>query len=309
MTLLELAVLALLAAVWGGSFLFIRVAVPELGPLPLVLGRVAIAGVLLALLAAARRQPVALRRHWRALLVLGAVNAALPFTLISAAELHLTASLAAVLNATVPMWAALLGVGMLGERLTAKRGAGLLLGVAGVAILVGWSPLPRTLATGASVAAMLVATASYAYAGIYTRRRLAGVPAPTLALGQQLGAAAWLAVPAAATLPGHAPGRAAIGALLALGVLSTAVAYVLYFWLLERVGPTRTTTVTYVIPVFGTAWGTLFLGERAGAGTFVGLAAILASVVLVNDLRLSGRRRTAPAPEPEPERSAGRRAA
>ena len=129
------------------------------------------------------RGAVALRPHWRALLVLGAVNAALPFTLISAAELHLTASLAAVLNATVPMWAALLGVGMLGERLTAKRGAGLLLGVAGVGVLVGGSPLPRTLATVASVAAVLVATASYAYAGIYTRRRLARVSAPTLALG------------------------------------------------------------------------------------------------------------------------------
>ena len=93
--------------------------------------------------------------------------------------------------------------------------------------------------------------------------------------------------------------------MLALGVLSTAVAYVLYFWLLERVGPTRTTTVTYVIPVFGTAWGVLFLGERVGAGTFAGLAAILASVVLVNDLRLPGRRGAAP----EPERTEGRRAA
>jgi drug/metabolite transporter (DMT)-like permease len=304
MTLLELAVLVLLAAVWGGSFLFIRVAVPDLGPLPLVLGRVAIAALLLGALAAARRQPLSLRRHWRALLVLGATNAALPFTLISAAELHLTASLASVLNATVPLFAAALGVAY-GERMTAKRGAGLLLGVAGVAILVGWSPLPRNLATAASVAAMLVATLSYAFAGVYARRRLVGVPAPTLALGQQLGAAAWLAIPAVATLPDQLPSRAALGALLALGVLSTAVAYLLYFWLLERVGATRTPTVTYLIPVFGTAWGATFLGERVGAGTFAGLAAILASMVLVNDLRLPGRRGAAPAPE----RSEGRRAA
>src|SRR5690348_15326347 len=119
MTPLDLAALALLAAVWGGSFLFIRVAVPELGPLPLVLARVAIAGVLLALLAAARRQPAwaGIRRHWRPILVVGAVNAAIPFSLISAAELHLTASLASVLNATVPLATALLGAAWTRERI------------------------------------------------------------------------------------------------------------------------------------------------------------------------------------------------
>jgi drug/metabolite transporter (DMT)-like permease len=297
MTPLELAVLALLAAVWGGSFLFIRVAVPELGPLPLVLLRVTIAGTLLAALAAARRQAVwgGIRRHWRPILVLGATNAALPFSLIAAGELRLTASLASVLNATVPLATALLAAAWTGERITAKRGAGLLLGVAGVAVLVGWSALPRTLATAASVAAMLGATLSYAFAGLWTRHRLSGIPAPTLALGQQLAAAAWLAVPAAATFPAHAPSRAALGALLALATVSTAAAYLLWFWLIARVGPTRTASVTYLIPVFGATWGALFLGERLTGGMLAGLAAILASVVLVNDLRLP-RARDAGAP-------------
>jgi drug/metabolite transporter (DMT)-like permease len=306
MTPRELATLVLLAAVWGGSFLFIRVAVPELGPFPLVLGRVAIAGVLLAALAAARRQPVwaGIRRHWRPILVLGAANAALPFSLISAAELHLTASLASVLNATVPLATALLGAAWARERISAKRGAGLLLGVVGVAVLVGWSPLPRTLATVASVAAMLGATVSYAFAALWTRRRLAGVSAPTLALGQQLGAAAWLAVPAAATLPAHAPSPAAMGALLALGTLSTAAAYLLWFWLMARVGATRTASVTYLVPVFGTTWGALFLGERLGGGMLAGLAVILASVVLVNDIRLPRRRAAAAPAGATPERRA-----
>ena len=293
MTLLELAVLVLLAAVWGGSFLFIRVAVPELGPAPLVLARVAIAGALLALLAVARRQSPwgGIRRHRRALLVLGLTNAALPFSLIAAAELHITASLASVLNATVPLATALLGAAWTGERIGAKRGAGLLLGVAGVAVLVGWSALPSSLATWASVAALLGATVSYAFAGLWARHRLAGVPSPTLALGQQVAAVAWLAIPGAATLPARLPSSSALGALLALAVVSTAAAYLLWFWLLARVGPTRTASVTYLIPVFGATWGALFLGERFSGGMLAGLAAILGSVVLVNDLRLPGRRR------------------
>lgn len=287
----DLAALLVLAALWGGSFLFIRVAAPALGPFPLAAGRVAIAALVLWLGFVVLGRPTGVRAHWRPLLVLGALNAAIPFVLIGAAELHLTASLAAMLNATVPMWAAAFAALWLGERVTRKRAAGLLAGVVGVSVLVGWSPIALTTATVLSVLASLVATASYALAGIWAKKRLAGVPGSTLALGQQLGAAAWLLVPTAATLPQAEPTRPALLALLALALLSTTVAYLIYFHLLAAVGPTRTTTVTYLLPVFGTAWGALFLDEPVTRGMIAGLLLVLGSVVLVNDVRLPLRRR------------------
>jgi drug/metabolite transporter (DMT)-like permease len=147
---------------------------------------------------------------------------------------------------------------------------------------------------------MLLATACYALSGIYTKKRLSGVPSPTLALGQQAGAAAWLLVPALWQLPHAHPTGLAMWALLGLAVLGTALAYPLYFHLIASVGPTNTTTVTYLIPLFGTVWGALFLGERITPGMLVGLAMILGSVLLVNEVRVLGlagrlRRRTASA--------------
>jgi drug/metabolite transporter (DMT)-like permease len=285
---LELAALFALAALWGGSFLFIRVAVPALGPLPLAAGRVALAAVLLGAAAIAGGRGLALHMHARHLLVLGGVNAALPFALVGFAELKLTASLAAMLNATVPMFAALLGAVWLRERISGGRAAGLLLGVVGVGVLLGWSPVPLDGGTLLGVGAMLVAACCYAIAGIYTKRNLAGVPAVSLALGQQLAATAWLAAPAVWQLPDARFTTAAVTSLVALAVLCTAVAYLLYFFLIARVGPTRTTTVTYLIPVFGTLWGVLFLDEPVTRGMVAGLACILASVVLVNGVSLRG---------------------
>jgi drug/metabolite transporter (DMT)-like permease len=286
----ELAALVALAAVWGGSFLFIRVAAPVLGPMPLVAGRVTFAALLLWLGLRARGDRPAIRAHFGRLLVLGALNAALPFTLIAFAELQLTASFAALLNATVPLWGALFGVLWLGERVTTRRAAGLLLGVVGVAVLVGWSPIDLSARTLLAIAATLVATASYASAGVYTKKRLAGVPGPTLALGQQVGAATWLCVPALWRLPQAQVTPAAALALAALVVLSTVFAYLLYFHLLASVGPTKVTTTAYLLPVFGMLWGALFLGEPLTRGMFAGLACILVSVLIVNDVRL-GRAR------------------
>ena len=287
MRLKDLAALLGLAAVWGGSFLFIRIAAPTLGPFPLVAGRVVLGGLVLWAGLAAFGQRVDLRAHWRKLLVLGALNAAIPFALIATAELRLTASLAAMLNATVPFWAALFGMIWLGERIDTRRAIGLVLGVIGVGILVGWSPMNMTTGTVLSIAAMLVATCCYALSGVYTKRELSGVPGPTLALGQQVGATAWLIAPAVWQLPDAHPSRAAMISLVLLAVLSTAVAYLLYFHLIEAVGPTNTTTVTYLIPLFGTIWGAAFLGEPVTTGMLVGLGLILGSVLLVNQVRLS----------------------
>ena len=286
MTPINLLLLAALATLWGGSYFFIRVAVPEFGPAALVALRVVIGGLLLWGMARALRRPIVVRQHLPRLAILGLLNAALPYMLISAAELHLTASFAAILGATVPLFAAAFGARLLGERLGASRLAGLLLGIVGVAVMVGWGPMALDLATGFSVLAMLVASASYASSGIYTKLKLQGVSTYSLALGQQIGALVWLVVPGAVLLPRIVPSPAAIGALLALGALSTGLAYLLFFELLERVGPTKTTTVTYLIPIVGMLAGALVLGEPLTSGMLVGLVLVLASVLLVNEVRI-----------------------
>ena len=287
MTPIDLLLLVALATVWGGSYFFIRIAVPAFGPAALVALRVVIGGLLLWGTARALRRPIVVRRHLPRLAILGLLNAALPYMLISAAELHLTASFAAILDATMPLFAAAFGARLLGERLGASRVAGLLLGIVGVAVMVGWGPMALDRPTVLSVLALLVAAASYASSGIYTKLRLKGVSTYSLALGQQIGAFVWLAVPGAALLPKVVPSPAAIGALLALGALSTSLAYLLFFELLERVGPTKTTTVTYLIPIVGVLAGVLVLGEPLTGGMLFGLMLVLVSVLLVNEVRIA----------------------
>lgn len=277
----DLATLLLMGALWGGSYLFIRVGVPELGPLPLMGGRVALAALILwcGLRAAGRRPTI--RPHLRALLVIGLSNAALPFSLIAWAELRLGASLTAVLGATVPLFGAVLSALWLGERLTLTRAGGLALGLLGVVVLTGWSPIALDAPTVTAIFATLVASLSYAASGVYVRRALAGVPAGTLALGQQLGAAVWLAVPALLFLPETPPSPAALGAMGALAALSTALAFVLFFRMIERVGPTQTQSVTYITPAFGMFWGWLFLGEPITRGMLGGFSLVLLGMILV----------------------------
>ncbi|MEO7455038.1 MAG: DMT family transporter [Gemmatimonadaceae bacterium] len=286
MRLRDLAILFLLAALWGGSFLFIRIAAPELGAFPLALGRVSLAAPLLLAWMKWQRTRVDLRPYAGRLLILGALNAAIPFSLIGAAELHVTASLAAMLNATVPLWALVFSVIWLGERVNLKRGIGLLLGVVGVAVLVGWSPVEMNRITVLSIVAILIACASYGLNGVFTRMKLGGVPAPALALGQQLGAMVWLTLPAAWQFGSIHATRPAVYSVIALGVLCTAIAYPLYFHLIAAVGPMKTTTVTYLLPMFGSAWGAIFLGETVTRGMMVGMGIVLSSVILVNEVKV-----------------------
>jgi drug/metabolite transporter (DMT)-like permease len=282
----EIGMLITLGGLWGGSYLFIRVAVPALGPLALVALRTTLAGLLLLLYALATRRRPDLRGRWGAFLVLGAINVALPFALIAAAGLRLTASLGAILNATVPIFTALLVARRSGERLTRRALAGMALGLLGVAALVGWSPLPRDGWTLLAIAASLLAALCYSLGGIYTKERLRGVPPLTLAAGQLLAAGLLVVPPATLALPSAPPPPAVILALAGLIILSTALAYILFFALLERVGPVRTHTVTYLVPFFGVLWGALFLREPLGAGAALGLAGVLAGVLLISGVQL-----------------------
>ncbi len=276
----------MLGALWGGSFLFIRVAVPALGPALLMDLRVFFAAAALILYAVAVGRLGGFRSRWRRFLILGGLNAALPFTLIAAAEVNLTASLASILNSTTPLFTAVVAALWIGEPLSARKVAGLALGIAGVAVLVGWSPQPVSGVVVLSVCASLAAALAYGLGGVYAKRAFSGVPPLTMAAGQQAAAAAILLPLAAATLPGEAPPSGVVSAVLALALLSTALAYLLYFHLITNVGPTKTLSVTFLVPVFGVVFGVLLLGEPFGPGTLAGMGIILAGVALVTGVRL-----------------------
>jgi drug/metabolite transporter (DMT)-like permease len=288
----EFGALILLGALWGASFLFIRVAVPALGPFVLMELRVGLAALALTLYAATLVRTPELRTRWKQFLTIGAVNAAIPFSLIAIAEINLTASLAAILNSTTALFAPLVAAAWIGESLATRQIVGLVSGIVGVAVLVGWDPIPLNAAVLLSVMAMLVASLSYALGGVYAKRTFAGVPSMTLAIGQQAAAAALLLPLAIATLPGEVPSRVAALCVLGLALLCTAAAYLVYFYLIGYVGPTKTLTVTFLIPVFGLLFGVMLLGEPVGTGTLTGLGVILASVALVTGVGFGGVKQT-----------------
>ena len=274
----------MLGVLWGGSFLFIRVAVPALGPFMLVELRVGLAAAALFLYALAAGSMPKIRGRWRSFLVLGFLNAAVPFSLISAAEIHLTASLAAILNSTTVMFTAIVAAVWIGDALTARKAIGIALGIVGVGVLVGWDPLPLNGIVLLAVAAMLLASLSYALGATYAKQSFSGIPPVGMALGQLGGAVALLLPLAVVSLPERAPSTVVTFSMLGLAFLSTAVAYLIYFRLIENVGPTSTVTVTLLVPVFGLLFGVLLLEEPFGPGTLAGLGIILTSVVLITGI-------------------------
>lgn len=281
MTLRDLAALIALGVLWGASFLFIRVAVPALGPFVLMELRVALAALALLAYGFTIGRLPKLRAHWRKFAVLGTVNSAIPFSLIAFAEIELTASLAAILNSTTVLFTALVAVIWTGEALTTGKASGVVLGVVGVAVLVGWDPMVLTGAVLLSVVAMLLASLSYAVGATYAKQAFTELPPLTMAVGQLAAGAILLLAPAAASFPGVDLPLAAGLSVLGLAVLSTAVAYLLYFRLIASVGPTSTATVTFLVPVFGLLFGVLLLDEPFGPGTLAGLGLVLLSVALV----------------------------
>ena len=280
----DFAGLVVLSVLWGGSFLLIRVAVPALGPFVLVELRVGLAAVALILYALTIGRMPKIRTRWKSFLVLGFLNTAMPFCLISTAEIHLTASLAAILNSTTVMFTAIVAAVWMGDVLTARKAIGILLGIAGVTVLVGWDPLPLNGGVLLAVAAMLIASLSYALGATYAKQSFSGIPPLGMAIGQLCGAVVLLAPLAAVSVPAEAPSFVVALSILGLALLSTAVAYLIYFRLIENVGPTSTVTVTLLVPVFGLLFGILLLDEPFGVGTLAGLVIILLSVVLISGI-------------------------
>lgn len=293
MKAIDLTRLFVLAAIWGASFLFFRVSAPVLGALVTAESRALIGGLALLVYFRATGADLELRLHWRAYLVIGTLNSALPFTLFAFASIYLSASYAVILNASAPLWGAVFSAIWLGERLTMRKSLGLLMGVAGVALVMRLGvPEPTPMLAWASGACIL-GTMCYALAGIYMRK-YAGRP-------KSQGLATWSLLSAALVILPLLPLAPSIGTLtpavilsvLALSLLCSTVAFVVYFRLIADVGPTKALTVTFLMPAFGMLWGALLLDEHITLMMLAGCGLILLGTALVFGLlRLPSTRGT-----------------
>lgn len=268
----------MLGAIWGASFLFMRVAVPEFGPIPLIAARVGIGAAFVIIVLARRGGLNQLYRNAVQLTVLGAMNSAVPFSLFAYAVLTVTAGFASVLNATVPLFGALVAFIWLRDRPALTRVIGLIVGFAGVFVLV-WSRL-SVAGDAPAVVAGLAAALLYGIAANYTKKRLSGIDPLVLATGSLVAATALLLVPAFLYWPETLPSTVSWVSAVLLGIFCTGVAYILYFRLISRVGPSKTLAVTYLIPAFGVLWGHVFLDEPITSNMIVGCGVILLGTAL-----------------------------
>ena len=276
--------LILLAAIWGSSFLFMRISAPVLGPAVLIEYRVAFAAVFLAIVGYFLKKKLDLKAHWKHFLILGFFNSALPFVLFAYGARTLSASVLSVLNATAPMFGALIAAVWLRQKLTGRAALGLLMGTAGVALLVGFDSVSTREGAGIAIAAALAAAFSYSIASTYAKS--AKSVEPFANAHGSMWAATLLVIPALPFFPQSGPATPGImGAALALGILCSGIAYLLYFRLIAEVGPTSALTVTFLNPLFGILWGTLFLGEVIGWYTIVGAAIVIGGTMLVTGFR------------------------
>ena len=290
----DVARLLLLAAIWGSSFLLIKVALEDLGPLQIVAGRLVLGAAFLMVVLKARNMSLPVGRDvWRALVLMAIVSNLIPFTLISWGEESITSSLAAILNATTPLFtAAIASLVLEGERLTPLRAGGIALGFVGVAVIVGVD------VGGSEVLgelAVVGASLSYGLGFVYARRRLVGRADGPIALsaGQLLIAAA-IATPLAAVGGGdlHLSPLATL-CVAALGIAGTGLGYILYYSLVTNVGATSASFVTYLLPIFGVLLGATLLDESLGLNTVIGAALVIAGIAVAEN----AARRPAPASE------------
>lgn len=273
-----------LSAIWGASFLFIRISAPVLGPIMLMALRFAAAASFLLLITLLLRRKMPQRAYWKSYVFQGLVGATIPFFMFGYAAQTLPASTLAILNATAPIWGALLGAVFGRHRMTLNAALGLALGVAGVGVLVGFDASMMSPHAGMAVAAVLGATLCYSIVTLNVKRELMLDPLST-ALGTMAVSALAVAPMAPFFWPAEMPSLLVTGSALTLGVVCSGLAYLMYFRLIADVGPAPALTVTFLIPVFGVLWGALFLGESVGWHTLAGSLITITGTALVTGFR------------------------
>jgi drug/metabolite transporter (DMT)-like permease len=278
-----------LAAIWGGSYAFMRVVAPVYGGAGTSWLRVSIAGAALVAYATIMREDLQWQKFWKQYLLVGLMNSAIPFALIGYAMKTLPAGYGAIMNALAPFFGTLFAALILGEALTARRVAGLVIGFAGVATLVNLGPLELDRTVLLAIGACLLATVSYGFISVHIKKHVKGAPNMGMAGGTLLLAAAAMTPVAAPTVSYVVPSLKVALCLLALALLCSGVAYLLYYRLIRDVGPTKAISVTFLVPFFGVLWGAVFFGERLTIGAAAGGAMILLGMALVLGLKLPQR--------------------
>jgi drug/metabolite transporter (DMT)-like permease len=286
-----------LALIWGSSFMFIKVAVRELSPSTLILGRLGLAALALAIVVPVaiglRETLVDLRAHWVGIVVVGAVNTAVPFWLLSWGETKVDSGLASVIQASVPIFNAVLAFAFFHEqRVSGRRLAGVGVGFVGVALLVGAQPHAKLLG---ALAVVGMATC-YGAGGLLTRRYLRTARPHAVALGTSVVAAVLVTPAGVAQAPAHIPGWKVLASVAVLGLLATACAYLLFFTIVAGAGADYAALVTYLVPPVALVYGAVFLGESVGVAALAGLALILGGVALGTRTPRGARRRDARVP-------------
>ena len=278
---------------FGAAFLFMRLAAPEMPALIVAFGRIAI-GVLVLLPFVGRARLASMAALWRGYVVVGFFMAAAPFALFAYAERSLTAGMGSIINATTPLWTAIILAAWVHQAPTLRRLAAIVVGFAGVGIIVGLEGLRLAPDALAGAVAALAGAACYGFALTYMRRRMAPQPPIQLAAGQLIAASILLAPLALLSAGDAQPSGEGVLAILGLGLFSTAIAWPILFRLNRDVGPMATSTVTFLNPVFGMLWGALFLAETISPTFLVGAVLVSVSLLLIFDVRLpAGFRRAA----------------
>jgi drug/metabolite transporter (DMT)-like permease len=267
--------LVVLGAIWGSSFIFMRVAVPAFGPFTSAFGRLFIGGLALALVLPALKQRLEFRRHFKQFLGFGLINSAIPFSLYAFAALKVPAAYSAVLNSTSPLWGTVFAFLIVREAVSWRQWLGVVIGIVGVALLVKPAPgVVFDLGIFLGLGAGLAAAACYGLAGVLIKKSQHKIPSTTLAAGTQLGAALFILPFALIQMPSTLPPASPTWSLLILGILCSGVAYLLYFKLVKDEGATSALLVTLLIPIFAMLWGYLFLQESITLRMLIGCALI-----------------------------------
>ncbi len=274
--------LIMLGAIWGGAFIFMRIACPVLGAMVVTDGRIVLAALIMVCLCVVSRIPLNWKANWCHFLAVGFTNSAVPYFLFAFAALYIPAGYSAILNATAPFFGALLAAYWLYDRLTYRKIAGLALGFSGVAVVSAHGVLTMNMMSLVAMVACLIASMCYGIVALYIKKYALHIPPEVLAAGS-LSSASVLLLPFVFNQlpPLEVVTIASVASVIALGVICTALALFLYYQLIKNIGPSKALTVTFLIPIFGIIWAALFLGEPITAHILVGCALIISGVFLV----------------------------